>query len=620
MTPRPLHHSHDDDDGPEEAASILCRRDPLPAAFPAHDHDDDDHDKEGCIAQHAAQYHESSSVPSLPPPLPCVVDSPTPTSALPASTAITTPAASDDSMEMVNWRGQALSATHQLGGSCPSFFILGVVVFGYFAFGGVFFNLVIYFTRIWKQGNAVAANNSTNLVGTVYCTCVFGAILGDTYFGRILAVATCLIIYAMGATISAVGVTLKDKNPDIAIAEVLLMGGLYVMALGCGSYQPVLVALGGDQFYYHPSKKPRFFNWVFVASNIGVMLSLTILTYIEDLGRWTLSFWISTSSIGISILIFMIGIPHMQQARLAGNPLVSILKVLFNAIAKLHMKVDKEWLDKATIVMKEDFGKVGMPNSWRHCTRMQVEETKCVMRIIPFILIGVMYNVASAQLVSFFVVQGDTMDNFVLGFNVPPGSMRLFTNLAGIMFPPFYEYVIVPLTTRNGEGLSQLRRMGWGLLFGAFAMAIAAGLEKERLQSTVKISILWLIPQFTVMGVSNSILIVSQMDFFYSELPLRMRSLGSSLFLLCMGLGNYGSSLLVIIVTYVSSLHHSNWIPHQINEGHLDYFYWLLFAWLLLTIFLFLIISHFYSSPYKHTQAMSSVNKSSILHEDSVSS
>ncbi|MCO5605725.1 hypothetical protein L7F22_059909 [Adiantum nelumboides] len=596
MASRPLHESHDDDDGPEDGSS-LCKCDPLLAAFPAHDHDDDDHEKEGCIAQ----YHESSSAPSLPPPLSCVVDSPTPNSALPASTAITTAAVSDDSMEMVNWRGQALSATHQLGGSCPSFFILGV-----------FFNLVIYFTRIWKQGNAIAANNSTNLVGTVYCTCVFGAILGYTYLGRILAVATCLIIYAM------VNVYLfLFTHP---LAQVLLMEGLYVMALGCGSYQPVIVALGGDQFYYHPSKKSRFFNWVFVASNIGVMLSLTTLTYIEDLGRWTLGFWSSTSSIGISILIFMIGIPHMQQTRLVGNPLVSILRVLFSAISKLHMKVDKEWLDKATIVIKKDFGKVGMPKSWRHCTRMQVEETKCVMRIIPFILIGVMYNVASAQLVSFFVVQGDTMDNFVLGFKVPPGSMRLFTNLAGIMFPLFYEYVIIPLTTRNVKDLSQLRRMGWGLSFGAFAMAIAAGLEKERLQSTVKISILWLIPQFTVMGVSNSIFIVSQIDFFYSELPPRMRSLGSSLFLLCMGLGNYGSSLLVIIVTYVSSLHHSNWIPHQINEGHLDYFYWLLFAWLLLTIFLFLTISHFYSSPYRQIQATSSPNKSSTLHEDSISS
>ena len=47
--------------------------------------------------------------------------------------------------------------------------------------------------------------------------------------------------------------------------------------------------------------------------------------------------------------------------------------------------------------------------------------------------------------------------------------------------------------------------------------------------------------------------------------------------LLTTALGNYLSSFILTVVTYVTTMGgKTGWIPDNLNEGHLDYFFWLL--------------------------------------------
>uniref|UniRef100_A0A7N1A8A9 Uncharacterized protein n=1 Tax=Kalanchoe fedtschenkoi TaxID=63787 RepID=A0A7N1A8A9_KALFE len=95
----------------------------------------------------------------------------------------------------------------------------------------------------------------------------------------------------------------------------------------------------------------------------------------------------------------------------------------------------------------------------------------------------------------------------------------------------------------------------------------------------VKLSILWQIPQYFLVGAGEIFTSIGQLEFFYEQSPDAMRSLCSALSLLTTSLGNYLSSLILTILTYSYFTTRNGslgWIPDDLNEGHLDYFFWLM--------------------------------------------
>lgn len=108
------------------------------------------------------------------------------------------------------------------------------------------------------------------------------------------------------------------------------------------------------------------------------------------------------------------------------------------------------WLNKAAIVcdgeVKED-GSVANP--WRLCSVQQVEEMKCLIRIIPVWAAGIICFVALAQQWTFAVLQALTMDRH-LGphFQIPAGSFATIALLTLTLFIPIYDQLFVPLARR----------------------------------------------------------------------------------------------------------------------------------------------------------------------------
>ncbi|KAK8522809.1 hypothetical protein V6N12_056504 [Hibiscus sabdariffa] len=93
---------------------------------------------------------------------------------------------------------------------------------------------------------------------------------------------------------------------------------------------------------------------------------------------------------------------------------------------------------------------------------------------------------------------------------------------------------------------------------------------------------------------------IGQLEFFYDQSPDAMRSLCSALSLLTTALGNYLSSFILTVVTYFTTKGGQvGWIPDNLNEGHLDYFFWLLAALSLLNLSVYTICA----SKYKQKKA-----------------
>ena len=98
------------------------------------------------------------------------------------------------------------------------------------------------------------------------------------------------------------------------------------------------------------------------------------------------------------------------------------------------------------------------------------------------------------------------------------------------------------------------------------------------------LSAMWLSPYMILGGISEAFLAIAQNEFLYSELPKSMSSVATTL----SGLGLAASSIVSSwIITVVDIATCRSWITEDIDEGHLDYYYWLVAALSLLNVLYF---------------------------------
>ncbi|XP_010540767.1 PREDICTED: protein NRT1/ PTR FAMILY 7.3 isoform X2 [Tarenaya hassleriana] len=540
----------------------------------------------------------------------------------------------------VDWEGRP-ALRHKSGRWVAGSVILLNQGLATLAFFGVGVNLVLFLTRVLQQNNADAANNVSKWTGTVYIFSLVGAFLSDSYWGRFKTCAIFQVIFVLGLmslSLSSYLFLIRPKgcgNENIPCGShstmeiTLFYLSIYLVALGNGGYQPNIATFGADQFdEEHPREgysKIAFFSYFYLALNLGSLFSNTILGYFEDEGLWALGFWVSTGSALAGLILFLMGTPRYRHFKPSGNPLPRFCQVIVAAVKKWTVEISPgrgggdelydlpgsgggrrimhtdefKFLDKAAVITAEDMEdeENGRVNPWRLCPVTQVEEVKCILRLMPIWLCTIIYSVVFTQMASLFVEQGAAMKTAMAAaensFRVPPASMSSFDILSVAVFIFLYRRVIEPTASRlrqkeNGsKGMTELERMGIGLVIAVLAMLSAGIVESYRLKYADKscthcdgsssLSIFWQVPQYALIGASEVFMYVGQLEFFNAQAPDGLKSFGSSLCMMSMSMGNFVSSLLVTMVMKISTEDHvPGWIPRNLNKGHLDRFYFLL--------------------------------------------
>lgn len=514
--------------------------------------------------------------------------------------------------------------------ACP--FILGTECCERLAYYGIATNLVTYLTNKLHEGNVSAATNVTTWQGTCYLTPLIGAILADACWGRYWTIAAFSTIYFIGMCTLTLSATVPGLKPAECVDSVcpsataaqyaVFFLGLYLIALGTGGIKPCVSSFGADQFDDTDSrervKKGSFFNWFYFSINIGALVSSTLIVWIQDNMGWGLGFGIPAVFMGVAIASFFSGTPLYRFQKPGGSPITRMCQVLIAAFHKWSVEVPEDssllyetqeknsaiegsrkiehsdelkCLDKAAVVTDADTKSGDFSNAWRLCTVTQVEELKILIRMFPIWATGIVFSAVYAQMSTMFVEQGEMMDTTIGSFTIPAASLSTFDVISVIFWVPVYDRAIVPIArkfTGKERGFSELQRMGIGLFISVLCMSAAAIVEIKRLQIArelglvdedvaVPMSILWQAPQYFLLGAAEIFTFIGQLEFFYDQSPDAMRSLCSALSLLTTSLGNYLSSLILTIVTYVTTQDGQvGWIPDNLNEGHLDYFFWLL--------------------------------------------
>ncbi|MCL7042427.1 hypothetical protein MKW94_014906 [Papaver nudicaule] len=160
--------------------------------------------------------------------------------------------------------------------------------------------------------------------------------------------------------------------------------------------------------------------------------------------------------------------------------------------------------------------------------------------------------------------------------------------------------------TKNPRGVTLLQRMGLGLFLHIIVMVAASITERWRLSvakqhglvqngGIVPLSIFILLPQFILMGVADAVFEVVRIEFFYDQAPESMKSLGTSYYMTSLGVGSFLSSFLLKTVANITQRHHKKgWILNNLNDSHLDYYYWFFTILNALNFIIFLILAKFY--------------------------
>lgn len=176
-----------------------------------------------------------------------------------------------------------------------------------------------------------------------------------------------------------------------------------------------------------------------------------------------------------------------------------------------------------------------------------------------------------------------------------------------IVLIPLFDKAVYPWFERRGRKLTPLQKSGSGLVVAVCSMLTAAALEHWRLAEArkgnllppgdsgrpqaVRLSVFWQAPQYLLVGCSEVLTSVSQLEFFYDQSPESMRSCSMALQLLSTALGGFTASALMQLVAYLTQ--GNEWIsPQDLNQGRLDLFFLLLAGLMALDFVAFLLVAN----------------------------
>ncbi|XP_034698009.1 protein NRT1/ PTR FAMILY 4.5-like isoform X2 [Vitis riparia] len=562
----------------------------------------------------------------------------------------------------VDWKGRT-AIRNKHGGQWFSSLILASFALENMATVALAVNLVTYFNGVMHYSIADAANELTNYMGTAYILSIVVAFLADAYIGRFYAVLVSAFIELVGLGLLAVQAHYpKLKPPTCVIFDptadcqqvhggnaALLFVALYLVAAGTAGIKAALPTHGADQF---DEKDPQeamqmssFFNGLLLALCVGGAVSLTLVVWIQDNKGWDKGFGVPALAIFLAMIVFAIGLPryriHVIQGTSAITEIIQVLVASFrnrklplpDDPAELYeIDRDKEaateaeflphrdiyrFLDKAAIqtTLLGNSDKPETPNPWKLCRVTQVENAKIIAGMVPIFCCTIIMTLCLAQLQTFSIEQGLTMDTRVANsFNIPPASLPILPVIFMIILIPVYDRIFVPYArgiTGLRTGITHLQRIGVGLVLSAISMATSAVMEALRKRvardnnmldaipvlQPLPISVFWLSFQYFIFGIADLFTYVGLLEFFYSEAPKAIKSISTCFLWSSMALGYYFSTVVVNIVNRATKgiTRSGGWLAgNNINRNHLNLFYWLLSILSMINFFVYLFVAKRY--------------------------
>ncbi|KAJ9135269.1 hypothetical protein P3X46_032475 [Hevea brasiliensis] len=538
-------------------------------------------------------------------------------------------------------------------------YIIGNETFEKLGTVGSYTNLVVYLTTVFNMKSVTATTFLNLFNGTASIATLAGAFLSDTYFGRYKSLAFASVASFLGMLVLMLTAAISNLHPpNCAPGEsskcvgptawqfAFLLSAFGFLVIGAGGIRPCNLAFGADQFNPNTESGKKgissFFNWYYLTYTFAVMVSVTVIVFVQSDVSWAIGLAIPAFLMFLSCVLFFLGTKIYVIVKPQGSPLTSVAQVLVASVKKRGLKLPENpafalfnyfppkftnsklphtsqfrFLDKAAIITSEnEINSDGSATDpWRLCSIQQVEEVKCWVRVVPIWASAITFNIPMIQQQTYVVLQALQLDRSLGtgGFKVPAATYIIFTMLTLTIWIPIYDRILVPylrnLTGKEG-GFTLLQRMGIGIVLSILCMLVSGLVEEHRKKlaftrpavgiapkggSISSMSSLWLVPQLALAGLAEGFCYVAQTEFYYKQFPENMRSIAQSFFFANFAVSSYLSGFLVSIVHHITSgTKTGDWLAEDLNKGKLDYFYYMICGMGILNFVYFLVCAKWY--------------------------
>lgn len=545
-------------------------------------------------------------------------------------------------------------------------FVIGNETFEKLGTIGTSSNLLVYLTTVFHM-NSITATNVVNIFnGTCNFGTLAGAFLCDTYIGRYKTLGIASVSSFLGMLMLTLTAALTDLHPAECSTQpnlkcigaspgqlVFLFTAFVLLVIGASGIRPCNLAFGADQFNPNTDSGRRginsFFNWYYFTFTFAMMLSLTVIVYVQSNMSWAIGLGIPAFMMFLSCFFFFVGTRIYVKVLPEGSPFTSLVQTLVVAFKKRKLELPEQpwcslfnhvdpgsmnsklqytdelrFLNKAAIITPDDTnnpdGSAGNP--WKLRSVQQVEEIKCVIRVIPIWLAGMIYYIILVLMQTYPVFQSLQSDRRLSTgkFKIPAASYNVFTMLTVTLWIPLYDRIIVPFLRRitgKEQGITMLQRIGFGLVLGVLTMVVSGLVEDHRrtlaitrptlgvLEQNGTVSSMsgyWLVPQLVLAGISEAFSVIGEIEFFYKQFPENMRSFAAAFLFSGFAISSYITSFLISVVHKVTRVGgNGNWLAEDLNEGRLDYFYYMVAGIQVVNLGYFLICAKWYK--YKRVES-----------------
>lgn len=222
------------------------------------------------------------------------------------------------------------------------------------AFFGVTSNLVLYLNSLNFNWDGEHASRATLLfLGASYLLAPVGGWLADVYLGRFLAISLSLLLYLAATGLLLTTITDDGRRsfcgemPELPLkpacpsancqgswsspyCATTLYLVLLLLALAASSVRSNLTSFGADQVMdLGRDATRRFFNWFYWSINLGAILSLLVVAFIEQNISFLQGYSIIVGLVGLAFFIFLIATPVFITKPPTGSQVSSMLNLAF---------------------------------------------------------------------------------------------------------------------------------------------------------------------------------------------------------------------------------------------------------------------------------------------------
>ena len=388
----------------------------------------------------------------------------------------------------------------------------------------------------WAENSAISLFLYSS--GMAYSMALIGGYVADTYWGKYKTIIRFSILYCVGSLL------LSLTSIFSSVGGCLL--ALFIIAIGTGGIKPNVSSFGADQ--YHQDDKQditRYFMAFYFCINTGSVASYIITPLLKRYFDYFVAFLVPCILLLLATYLFWRARKEYVNTPLSGSPISRVMRTIATARAVSAGTLPRQ--EQVEYGNDVDFGEVhwltcaaGHPG----CDRDAIVEAIAVARIgVVFTCLPSFWMLYDQQ-GSAWTLQANKMDGHGI---LEPEQMGIVNPVLVLAMIPLFNNWIYPLVSKGGMyKISSLAKMRVGMFVAAAAFLISAFVQYiiDSSEAPNSVSILWQLPQYVVLSVSEILVSIAGLEFAYENAPETMKSTIMSLFLLTTAVGDFAGGFL----------------------------------------------------------------------------